>query len=82
MSSSIRLPLLALYPVLGVLLLCTDLAIAQQELFKLTAFDGDSGDFFGSSLALSGDRAIIGVERADSIGPGARSSGSALPRSA
>ena len=36
-------------------------AVAQQELFKLTASDGAAGDELGHDSAISGDRAIVGA---------------------
>ena len=39
-----------------------------NELFKLTASDGDPNDWFGHSVAVSGNRAIVGVFRDDKNG--------------
>ena len=36
---------------------------------KLTPNDGESGDFFGESVSISGDRAIVGSELDDDEGP-------------
>ena len=41
---------------------------AQQELFKLTASDGAAGDYFGYSVSISGDRAIVGARFNDDDG--------------
>jgi hypothetical protein len=35
---------------------------------KLTASDGDAGDFFGDAVSLSGDRALVGAPRNDDDG--------------
>jgi len=32
-----------------------------QQLFKMLAIDGEAGDFFGSSVAIDGDLAVIGA---------------------
>ena len=45
-----------------------------QELLKLTASDGAIGDSFGGTVAISGNRAIIGADGDDDLG---QSSGSA-----
>ena len=45
-----------------------------QELFKLTASDAASGDQFGTSVALSGNVAIVGARKDDD---GGKDSGSA-----
>jgi len=42
------------------LLLSPANATAQQELFKLTASDAAPGDYFGRSVGISADRAIVG----------------------
>ncbi|MCH8152715.1 MAG: FG-GAP repeat protein [Planctomycetes bacterium] len=38
---------------------------AANELAKLTASDGALGDFFGSSVSISGDTAIVGARNVD-----------------
>ena len=38
---------------------------AANELTKLTASDGALGDFFGSSVSISGDTAIVGARNVD-----------------
>jgi len=45
-----------------------DVATGQQ-LRKLTASDGDPGDRFGQSVALSGSRALVGAALDDGVGP-------------
>jgi len=44
-----------------------------QELFKLTASDGAASDLFGFSVAISGDRAIVGALGDDDDGSGSGS---------
>lgn len=39
-----------------------------QFLFKLTANDGAANDLFGESVAISGDRALVGAPRDDDLG--------------
>jgi WD40 repeat protein len=39
-----------------------------QELFKLTASDPAAYDWFGYSVAISGNRAVIGAQGTDSVG--------------
>jgi len=39
-----------------------------QQLFKLTASDGELDDFFGGSVAISGDRCIVGSRHDDDQG--------------
>jgi hypothetical protein len=41
---------------------------AWTQQAKLTADDGDVGDFFGQAVALSGDYALVGAEGADPLG--------------
>ncbi len=48
-----------LLPVVAVVLGSS--ANAQQELFKLRASDGDTQDYFGSHVSMSGELAIIGA---------------------
>ncbi len=43
------------------------------ELFKLTASDAAQGDLFGRSVAVSGDRAVVGVFSDDDDGSGSGS---------
>ena len=49
-------------------------AVPQDEQQKLIAFDAASGDFFGQSVAIDGDTAVVGARRDDD---GGSSSGSA-----
>lgn len=42
--------------------------ITGQQLFKLSASDGSSEEFFGNSVAINGDTAIVGVQYDDVIG--------------
>ncbi|OQY29001.1 MAG: hypothetical protein B6244_05530 [Candidatus Cloacimonetes bacterium 4572_55] len=44
------------------LLIAVACAQAQISEFKITANDGDSGDWFGYSVAISGNLAIVGAE--------------------
>ena len=39
-------------------------ASAQEEIFKLTASNGEPDDMFGDACAISGDRAIFGAHEA------------------
>ncbi len=39
----------------------TTLLVAQINEFKITASDGESGDWFGKSVSISGDYAIVGA---------------------
>ena len=41
---------------------------AQVTEDKLTASDGASGDFFGRSVSLSGDRGLVGAYLDDDMG--------------
>ena len=34
----------------------------EQELFKLTASEGDTNNYFGYSVSIDGDRAIVGAQ--------------------
>ena len=43
-------------------------AITGQQVFKLSASDGSSDEFFGYSVAINGDTAIVGVQYDDVIG--------------
>ncbi len=43
-------------------------AASGTELFKWTASDADESDFFGSAVAIHGDRAIIGAYENDDAG--------------
>ena len=47
--------------VVGGLWLTNGSAAAQQELFKLTASDGVVSDLYGTCVAVSGERAVIGA---------------------
>ena len=49
-------------------------AVPQDEQQKLIAFDAASGDFFGQSVVIDGDTAVVGARRDDDAGS---SSGSA-----
>lgn len=53
---------------LGIVLLCPERAIAQQELFKLTASDGETDDRFGQGVGISGNLAIVGAYQDDDLG--------------
>ena len=44
----------------------TPAAFAQQELFRLTASDGANLDYFGRSVAISGNVALVGADNDDS----------------
>jgi hypothetical protein len=60
--------------VVSVLLLSSSTAKAQgvrcqgREDFKLTASDGDAGDWFGDRVAIDGDVAVVGAEENDDAG--------------
>ena len=41
-------------------------AATRQELYKLTAFDGELLDYFGSDVALAGDTLLVGASGDDS----------------
>ncbi len=41
---------------------------SNQESAKLLASDGASGDFFGTSVAISGDTIVVGANKDDDIG--------------
>ncbi len=43
-------------------------AVTGQEVFKLLASDGLAGDRFGTSVAVSGDRAVVGAPNSDTNG--------------
>src|SRR5580704_3499918 len=63
--------LLAVFACLGVApfwsgLLAAPIPVPQQQ--ELTAADGATGDYFGSSVAVSGDTAIIGAPHSGSLG--------------
>lgn len=53
----------SIYLILAASVLCGNhgTASTQQQLEKLVATDGDSGDGFGFSVAISGDLAVIGA---------------------
>ena len=53
---------------LAVLVSLVSASSAQVELFKLTASDGAAHDEFGSSVAVSGDLAIVGALWNDDLG--------------
>ena len=58
----------------GIAMLCLSAAVHGQvinELYKLTAADAAEADFFGYSIAVSGNLAIVGSWLDDDIGGGA-----------
>lgn len=54
--------------VLGLVLVSASSALAGQEAFKLLPSDGAANDFFGSSVAIDGGTAIVGVLEDDDNG--------------
>ncbi|MEA1966066.1 MAG: FG-GAP repeat protein, partial [Euryarchaeota archaeon] len=54
--------------VLSVLLLTALAANVHATEVKLTASDGAAGDFFGYSVAISGDYAVVGAREDDDAG--------------
>jgi hypothetical protein len=52
---------------LAALLLASASGTAQQELFKLLASDGDSHDYFGTSVQIDLNRCIVGAKDADGV---------------
>ena len=52
------------------LLLASPRVLAQSELYKILAPDGQVGDRLGGSVSVDGDRALIGAGDAGDSGPG------------
>ena len=67
MKTKLSITSLAL-PLLAVLLSLATVAAAQVTEDKLTASDGAANDFFGFSVSLSGDRALVAAIRDDDLG--------------
>jgi len=65
--NKIFIPAIASILVLSVIPL--DSAFAVTEDAKLTASDGAAGDFFGFSVSMSGDKAVVGAQGDDDAGP-------------
>ncbi len=62
MKTQLLAPLVSLaLPLLAVLLSLATVTAAQVTEHKLTASDGAAGDWFGHSVSLSGDRALVGA---------------------
>lgn len=53
---------------------------AQQQLFKLLASDGGAGDWFGASVDIDGDLAVVGAYDHDHLGPGSNTGGAYVYR--
>ncbi len=55
-------------PMVAVWLMSVSSVYAQCETHKLSADDGSASDFFGRSVAVSGDTVLIGAHKVDYIG--------------
>ncbi len=55
-------------PMVAVWLVSVSSVYAQCETHKLSADDGSASDFFGRSVAVSGDTVLIGAPKVDYVG--------------